>query len=203
MPQNKRPQPLYGIHHALWDGVAKYCKGRYEPLCREEFHLLVAIASKPEILSRKNSCRKQIEDFGILFAEHPDRVLDLLQFMRKELADQRCTAAGKVRQFLLTHSVVWVKKLPSGQIVESPDGKMRAVSDLRAKDLAQLLFKSKTSSNVLESVKTERQLLCDKLDGREVWEHPEMIRYQKTGVASKALRSLLKSKGMKLPKGIK
>lgn len=149
--------------------------------CPPDLLALVLVAHSPAILTDRERYGREIEAFAKCYAERPDDTLTILAFVREQLRTweaSRGTQAGRVRDFLLKHNGLVVRKegraktrfeLPealtakdfSAPFVLKKSAHVKRVHDLRDDEIAKFLTRNGFEVTI-ESVKNARQELARK-----------------------------------------
>ena len=170
MPQNKKPQAIYGLKHAITPAVADYLRGREHLFTGQEIGLLHDVAANPNSFHALNVAKPEVRrTFADLYSRQPNEVLMIMLLIRETLAKQQRGHAGKVRHYLLTHATDFKNDLPRDPKIAMADlvpgavaENLIPVSKLLDKEIAGKL--SRKGLKVLpESVKTERKKLAREL----------------------------------------
>jgi hypothetical protein len=227
MPQKKKSQEFFGIHHALaFDPAVKKFAAQRPGVIRgtKELSIVTEAATREFFFADLSFTKKRVVSFGRIYARQPDAVLDFMRLVRKIMSKWRKTESGKVKEFLLTHQTVFVdNRRPIyddngnciAMIVKSKldDTEERiSVSNLtpdkvdeltRSKLVAVSSLLDKEIATLLnvkpESVKKARQSIARQDKQIAFWENPEVVRYMQTGIITPKLKRIwrMRSKGKK------
>ena len=218
MPQVRPVQQFFGItralnYHPLIRKFAAKQPGTFRG--KEEFTSLAKVACDPNFFIHSHRREKLLRAFGVIYARQPDDVLDFMRLVRNILSKWEATQMGKVIRFCYEHQTTFVEErrrqydgngklvsvivkhklwgkektisvsnLPPDEAEKLSYAKLVAIGSLQDKELAKLLD-VKT-----ESVKKARQYIARTDKEMAYWEHPEVVRYQKTGQVTAELQSL-------------
>ncbi|MGA3269357.1 MAG: hypothetical protein ABSE16_21400 [Verrucomicrobiota bacterium] len=227
MPQKKKSQEFFGIHHALafHPDIKRFAEQRPGVIRgTKELKTIFEAATREFFFLNFRPGNESLLSFGKIYARHPDDVLDLMKLIRNILSKWRKSKSGIVRVFLLTHRTVFVEKCAPiyddngsciAVIVKSllDDTEKRiSVPNLTADKLDEFMCARLVAVDSLldkqiatllnvkpESVKKARQAIARQDEQIAFWQNPEVVRYMQTGVITPKLKHIwrMRAKGKK------
>jgi hypothetical protein len=225
MPQRKRPLQFFGMHHAFaFHPEIKKFSARHPGVLDGvgELEIILRIAANRYAFAASSTADRRLIAFWRIYQRDPNAILKLMLLLRKILSQWEKTESGKVKNFLLTHRATPIDKRTP---IIDDNGNCTAVVAKRLLDDTERTFPTTglSSNNVNklmypeyvhvgslldkeiatllkvkpESVKKARQFIARLNEKLAYWQHPEVIKYQKTGMVTPELKRLLKpqSKG--------